>query len=128
MKFDQERFEELQAARLSAGQIADRMHCSQRTVTRWRAKLGVSERPNSPFASQPISPDRLERARLMFEDDASRREVGRSLGMSYVSLVRHFPDAKWDQVKAGKYARMLDKLNRIPNGPPIQTSRARSTV
>lgn len=111
-KFDAELFKSLQSSGLSASQIAARMGVTARTVQRWRGRLGLLQRSDSPFATRPITTDRLERACALLEDGASRREVMRSVGVSYDTLRRHFPDLKW-RPGDGNYGRMFRELNRL---------------
>lgn len=66
------------------------------------------------FTGSKADPEKLERARLMLEDGASRREVTRTLGLHSSTLANHFPDSGWTSRQAGAFMMMEYKMsNRI---------------
>ena len=96
----------------SASRIADQLRCSERTVVRVRAKLGIAQ-PVSLYSAKRVSPERLERARLLIEDGVSHNEIKRTLGMNTDTLRRHFPGTQWSQVEAGMFARTARDARQI---------------
>src|SRR5690606_9276142 len=100
MRFDHEEIARLTRAGVSAPQIATRLGCTTRTVTRVRAELGLTQSMPAN-ACRPISAARLARAQELLDDGASFTEVGRTLGVSFGTLRKHFPGRQWsaDEVR-----------------------------
>jgi DNA invertase Pin-like site-specific DNA recombinase len=121
-EFDTEQFVKLQASKLTARQIADRMGCDPRTVQRWRSRLGLAE-PARPFAGKPIPAERMAQVRSMFDDGASKAEVVRTMHVSRQTLARYFPDDGWTPTEGGEYAAMVRQLNRLAAFQTPKTAR-----
>lgn len=49
-----------------------------------------------------IPQEDLDRARALFEDGASQREVHRTTGISREALRKHFPGQRWTFVEGGE--------------------------
>lgn len=64
--------------------------------------------PNTPTG---IHPDKMGKVRLMLEDGASYREIGRTLHVNADAVRRLFPGHGWTQVQAGQYSGMRRKEN-----------------
>lgn len=64
------------------------------------------------FTGSKADPEKLERARLMLEDGASRREVTRTTGLHSSTLANHFPDSGWTNRQAGAFMMMEYKMSK----------------
>lgn len=102
------RFQELHRSGLSAPQIAEAIHVSDRTVVRWRRALGLS----APGAVR-FTPEEVSRALLLFEDGASCREVARTLGRSAKVIARRFPGLGWTPQQAGSLGATVIRVHRL---------------
>ena len=102
----------LHRAGWSARRIAKELGCTERTVTRVRARNGLTQRL-SPFQGKPLAPERLEFARELFADGASRKEVIRTLGLNWSTVNRHFPNDRWTPAQAGELSAMIRKFGRV---------------
>ena len=109
---DRERVLKLHRQGMSASEIAALVECSPRTITRIRKSEGLSE-PLTPEGNGPVTPERLEAARLMLEDGASAKEVRRTLHMSQATLRNHFPGMSWSKGEVCEFARMVAEMNRL---------------
>lgn len=107
-----ERFEAMERMGYSAAQIAAELNVCTRTVVRWRRATGRSH-PTPEGWGVPLTPERLEAARAMLADGASRAEVARTLHMWDQTLAKHFPEAKWTKAQAGRFANEVRKLNKL---------------
>ncbi|UXE05381.1 helix-turn-helix DNA binding domain protein [Arthrobacter phage Renna12] len=95
---------------LTIAEAARQLGCTERTISRARAQLGLSDK----VAYRPVDAARLERARRLLEDGASLLDVERSTGLTHKTLRRHFPDHHgWTAHERGVYARQLDKLRKL---------------
>lgn len=109
---DDAQMHELHSRGWSARQIADEVGCTVRSVSRWRKRKGLSQ-PTPPNGCRPISAERLEQARRLFDGGASRRDVQMTLGMSTKTIVRHFPGTAWTPRQSGEAAAMSRKLRAL---------------
>ena len=105
-----EEFIRLDRAGLSSRQIAEQMHVTMRTVTRWRTRLGVNRAP-----AQARTPDALrERARQMIQDGCSFQEAAETIGVRGETVRGWFPDIPaWTKSQAGAYAALVRRLNKV---------------
>jgi hypothetical protein len=60
-------------------------------------------------------PERLEQARKLLEDGASRMEVTRSTGVTREALVKYCPGMKWTFTQAGQF-RALTRDTKVRGG------------
>lgn len=109
---DPELIERLHNEGLSAPEIAHRVGCSDRTVTRWRRANGLTKL-TSPNAGKPISPERLEAARRMLDDGASYADVQTTLGIQQDTVRRHFPGRAWSPQQVAQYLVMVRAMHRL---------------
>lgn len=103
---DREQVHILTEQGFSAAQIAERLGCAPRAVTRARAALGI-QGPHGDLAGARATPERLEQARALIEDGCSQAEVARTLGMSKRTLRRHFPDAQWTSEQVREHQALM---------------------
>lgn len=106
------RIEELNALGWSSSRIAAELGCAEKTVHRWRVRNGLAQTVGQNVGRR-VSAERLERARRMFDDGASRSDVGRTLGMAWATIDRHFPGTAWTPEQAGEAAAMSRKLRAL---------------
>ena len=129
-RFDRDEIGRLTKAGWSAAKIADQLGCTERTVVRVRAGLGITQ-PVPPNSSLRISSERLERARLLIEDGVSHIEVRRTLGVNEATLMRHFPGTQWSRAEVTSFTRSLrafSKQERKWQIPPRQKSKVENQV
>lgn len=93
-RYDREQIAALTRQGKTAAQIAELLGCTERTVSRVRIETGTAK-PVSPYSGKPVSPERLEQARLMLNDGAPWSEISRTLHISEHSLAKHFPGTQW---------------------------------
>jgi transposase-like protein len=103
MAVDKEAIERMHKDGWSAPRIAAELGCSAETVRRWRKREGLQP-PRPANAWAPITPERKEAARRLLDDGAPYEEVSRTLGMTTVTLKRHFPGRQWTRQQAGELA------------------------
>jgi len=113
-RLDYELMRRLHEEGLSAPQIAERVGCTPRTVTRWRRQEGLT-RVIPATAGAPATPERLEQARRLLDDGASYQEVSRTLGMHERTLMRHFPGRGWSKREGGRLGAYVTQMNRQMN-------------
>ena len=98
----------LEVADRRNSEIAESFHVTERTVVRWRTRMGVNLR-------EPATPHSLgdrERARQLLDEGCSRAEVGRTLGVAGRTVHRWFPDEPgWSKAQAGAHGVMVRRLN-----------------
>ncbi|WNM65702.1 helix-turn-helix DNA binding domain protein [Arthrobacter phage Vulpecula] len=92
---------------LSAAEAARRLGVSARTITRYRARLGVSQ-PSAGATARP-SPEALAEIAARLDDGWPLKEIERTLGITYKTLARHFPGRGWTPSQAGKHARLVSR-------------------
>lgn len=110
-RVDYSQIAELHRLGYSARQIAERLGCDPKTVHRWRRAQGLTTLPEN--SGYPVTPERLEAARLMFADGASRHDVSLTLRMHEGTLRRYFPGTAWTFEESGRMSQMVQHLNRI---------------
>ena len=70
--------------------IAKKLYVSDRTVSRYRKKLGIAA-----FERKPLTEEELVQAKRLLEDGANYAEVGRTIGRSSHAIRNHFPGYSW---------------------------------
>ena len=89
--------------------MAQRLGCSERTVARWRRRLGIAS---------PITPphrwtgDELASAEALIADGASLHEIARTLNIPYGSVQPRFRYRGWTPQQAGAWSAELHRLRR----------------
>lgn len=106
---DPQRIVELTKAGWSLRQIANELHCTDRTVSRHRENQGVT----TSGAALPLTEDEILRAKMFLEDGCSYSEVGRTLGRSPRTIQNHFPDYEWTDDQIFEFARMQKEFRRL---------------
>lgn len=104
--FDHDEIVRLTRLGLSGAQIAERVGCSPRQVTRVRAKFRLTQ-PAPETAAKRIAPERLAAVGRMVADGVSHAEIMRTLGVSRHTIIRHFPDTAWSPKESGEFARAI---------------------
>ncbi len=94
---------------LDCKQIADRLGCSEGTVSRIRTELGINVLSQVNKYPESVR----QRALEMLEDGASYLDVGETLGISYTSLHRWFPNMGWTPEEIYEYRKMRKLEERI---------------
>lgn len=102
----------LHALGLTSTEIAVRVGCSPRTVTRWRAQAGVTQHlPEG--AAKPVSQVKLRAAEILLDDGASYREVSRTVHIATHTLRRYFPGRGYTPQQSAEVAAMARKLRSL---------------
>ena len=112
MTVDREAIERLHRMGLSAPSIAAQIGCSAETVRRWRKANGLSPEVTE-HVGRPLTPERKEAARQLLDDGAPYEEVSRTLGITRVTLKRHFPGREWTRQEAGVLGAFVRYMNKI---------------
>lgn len=92
----------------SAAQIAMMVGCSKRTVTRIRARLGISQ-PGAVLYSDETRATVYE----MLKDGMSYLEVSRTMQIPPKRLWKWFPGMGWDAEQTAAYRHMLRELEQL---------------
>lgn len=103
-----ERVTDLTCAGMTAGEIAEKLGVTRRTVTRLRIRGGVSERPSSR-----LDADELNTARRLLDEGCSYTEVARTLGRSHSTISRHFPARGASPEQAAELRRLRYALDAL---------------
>ena len=90
-RVDRAEFTRLNADGWTRTQLAAHFNINPRSVTRLRAKLGISGRTNNTLA-----PERLKQVEAMLTDGASQKETARTLGVDRETIRAHFPGSGWN--------------------------------
>jgi len=102
-------FEELQARGMSSRKIAAALGVDQRTVLRWRKRVGVSL---GPVAARP-QVDR-DHVRQLLDDGCSIAEAARTVGVHPHTVTRWFPDApRWTPRERGQMAALMRRMKAV---------------
>ena len=109
---DRDELARLHRLGFSAPQIAVRLGCGERTVTRWRKSAGV-DAPVPDYACHRVSAERLEAARRLLDDGLSIHDVSLTLRMSEATIRKYFPGAGWTREESGRFSAMVRRLNEI---------------
>ena len=111
---DYEKMATLQRRNLSAQQISEQLGCHTRTVTRWRARSGLSQ-PTSVNGGRPLSPERKRAVEEMINDGASFNDIIDTLHVTGETIRRHFPGRGWTPAQGSAKAHLTRALNRLPD-------------
>ncbi|UXA19498.1 helix-turn-helix domain-containing protein [Mycobacterium sp. SMC-4] len=98
-----ERIVELTRNGCSAREIASILGITRRTVVRVREATGTSQ----PVAGVPLTADQVRQAERLLDDGCSISEAARTIGCSYHTLHRRFPDRVWTREQCVEHAAML---------------------
>lgn len=102
------RVKALTVAGCSAQQIADRVGCSRRQVTRDRRALGILQRP----PREALTEEQLSTAQALLEDGCSRSEVARTLGVYESTIRRRFPGHVWSAQQIADHTATIQRGRR----------------
>lgn len=91
---NRKRVVELTRSGHSLSQIAMILGITRRSVERFRQLEGLTEGYVPP---PEVTEEEVERARLLLEDGASYKEVGRTLGRCYHTIQRRLPGYEWSE-------------------------------
>lgn len=98
--------------KLNNAEIARQLGCAASSVRSRRVDdLGLSNNPADNAQLAPLE-GRLDEARAMFEDGASREEVSSTLGMSWVTVDKYFPGTAWGRQQISQHGVSVQKANR----------------
>ncbi|AEK07820.1 DNA binding protein [Mycobacterium phage Yoshi] len=92
----------------TAAQIADKLGCTTRTVSRARAKSGVAK-PKPPALSAEV----LAEAARMLADGASQNEVARTLGVGQSTISAHFRGQGWTREQSIEWVSFLRRYRGV---------------
>lgn len=92
---------------LTTAEAAELLGVNPRTITRIRARLGVSQ-PTTGGACRP-GPELLAEIEARLDDGWSVREIERTYGTTWRTIARHFPGRSWTRSQAGQHARLLSR-------------------
>lgn len=116
------RVAELTRVGYSTPQIAEKLGCSTRQVTRVRGRVGVAQ-PAPSSVGRPADPEKLAMAAELVEQHASIGEIHRTTGLHKDTIKRHFPNAGqdprewmelWGQIRnKPKMRRLFDEMGGL---------------
>ena len=104
-RIDRDEFTRLSAAGWTRPQLADHFNINPRSVTRLRAKLGISGR-----TSNTLTPERLAQVEAMLQDGASQKETARTTGVDREAIRKHFPGSGWNLSESKTFGNQTWKL------------------
>lgn len=110
-QFDPEVWEkvaELTRNHLSAREIAEIVHRSERQVTRIRTLMDARVCQPAPLLTE----DELARAKELLDDGACCAEVARTLGRSPGTITKHFPEYRWTPSQWMTHVHEVQRLRR----------------
>lgn len=90
---------------LPAAEAARQLGVSARTITRYRARLGVSQA--HPDATKRMTPEQLAAIEAKLDDGWPLLEIEKTLGVTYKTIARHFPGRAWTRSQIGTHARLV---------------------
>lgn len=85
----------------SASAIAEVLGITERSVQRYRRRLGISQRP-----PVPLTESQLVAAAQLLDDGCSYTEVARTIGCAGNTVARHFPGCGWTRAQINEHLRM----------------------
>lgn len=92
---------------LSTMAIAQRVGCSDRTVTRIRKRAGIVQ-PHP----QPLTTEECARADQLLTDGASYADVARTLGRDERAISNRFPGRGWTQQQRAEWRVLMRNIGR----------------
>ncbi|ASR83200.1 DNA binding protein [Arthrobacter phage Abidatro] len=90
---------------LAAAEAAKLLGVTPRTITRYRARLGVSQ-PSHGGAVRP-SPELLAEIAARLDDGWPVKEVCETFHVCHKTVTRHFPGRAWTRSQIGRHARLV---------------------
>lgn len=109
-KYDEELVHLLTEQGKSIPEIAREVGCTERHVSRLRAKLGIS-RPHHG-RTHPLTQEERTQIEAMIADGAPRIEIARTLGIGRSTLVRHYPEGCLTQEQVRELALAAHKAKQ----------------
>lgn len=97
---------------LPAHEIADRLHVSDRTIHRWRMRLGVGQ-PNN---AHPWTAKEHRQVERMIADGCPLREIARTLNIPRSSLQRHYRYRGWTPSQSGAWSAEQRRMTALGAG------------
>lgn len=91
---------------LPVSDIAERIGCCDRTVSRVRRAAGIA----TAVGGGPWTPERFELAERLFDDGASQAEVARTLGTNTATVRGHFPGRGWTKSDGARFGVLVRSL------------------
>ena len=101
-----ERVRTLTAEGKSAREIAALAHTTQRTVVKYRERLGISQ-PH--YGDHKMTDEDKAKAEQMFDDGCSATEIARTLGFAPCTIIKHFPGRQWTAKQCGEWSQVVQK-------------------
>jgi hypothetical protein len=89
--------------------IARELALSTRTVLRYRHRLGLPVREQSPR----LSASEIDAAQRLLDDGCSYGEVARTLGRCRATITKHFPGYEMSPAEGGRIAQLTVMWNRF---------------
>ncbi|QOP64928.1 helix-turn-helix DNA-binding domain protein [Arthrobacter phage Brynnie] len=102
-----EEYARLHDPELSAAEAARQLGACARTIQRHRAKLGLGQA--TPKTGKRMTPETLAEIEARLDDGWPLKEIEKTLGVTYKTLVRHFPGRAWTPSQVGTYARLVSR-------------------
>lgn len=99
-----ERVKDLTESGLSAREIADILNCSSRTVTRYRARMGILQEK-----LPAIPPEKASQIESLLADGASCEEAARTFGVNGKSVRNRWPQYAWSREQITDYVTTLQR-------------------
>lgn len=94
----------------TAAQLAQRFNITERSVSRWRTRLGINHRP----PATPYPETMHEAAERLLDDGCSFHEAARTLGISSTTLYRWFPDRpRWSTQQCSEFAVLVRMFGEV---------------
>lgn len=91
----------------SIAQIAAALAVTERTVSRYKQALGLTQ---CSTGYRKLPSDWKERAQALFDEGYSQAGVAEVVGVSVDAVARHFPGRGWTHSQRGVYARQAKIL------------------
>jgi hypothetical protein len=102
---DRHEFTRLNAEGWTRPQLAAHFGIAERSVTRLRAKLGISGR-----VGDALAPETLTRIEDMLDDGVSQHEISRTLGVNRETIRAHFPGRGWTRSQGKTFGNEVHRL------------------
>lgn len=99
-RFDYDTILELSRSGWSLAEVAGRVGCTKRTVSRVRKLGGVS----GPSRWRRVTPELIEAARAMVDDGASWAEIQRTLRVGEHTLQKYLPGTAWSKTQVAEFS------------------------
>jgi len=113
LSIDRGRLQALVSEGKSLSQIADELDVTQRTISRHKRALGLS---NYKAPIRPLD-EWLPEADRLLEEGYSQVAVAELLGVGSSTVSKYFPGRGWTDQQKGAYALEVRRLNQLANFP-----------